>query len=191
MKVPQVYGAVANTIHVWTLESGSSTMTAALEGHHSAVTALQVTHSTNHLVRWVNSMVGALKGQAAEVMKRMTLIHFPAYNEKFAMCYVCLPCSCNGSWLYSLIYNNLTAWAKVLYIFYITASFSSLPLPSSLLSIAASIYSRPIFLTGSFIFQLSTGLFSDAYMVAYLILLIKIFICLGQAVPAIKKKFCL
>lgn len=51
MKVPQVYGAVANTIHVWTLESGSSSMTATLAGHHSAITALQVTHDTKHMVR--------------------------------------------------------------------------------------------------------------------------------------------
>ncbi|XP_050740426.1 transducin beta-like protein 3 [Eriocheir sinensis] len=50
MKVPQVYGAVANTIHVWTLESGSSSMTATLAGHHSAITALQVTHDTKHMV---------------------------------------------------------------------------------------------------------------------------------------------
>ncbi|XP_063871633.1 transducin beta-like protein 3 [Scylla paramamosain] len=49
-KVPQVYGAVANNIHVWTLESGSSTMSATLAGHHSAVTAIQVTHDTSQLV---------------------------------------------------------------------------------------------------------------------------------------------
>lgn len=51
VKVPQVYGAVANTIHVWTLESGSSSLTASMEGHHSAITALQLTHDTKHMVR--------------------------------------------------------------------------------------------------------------------------------------------
>nr|XP_045611242.1 transducin beta-like protein 3 [Procambarus clarkii] len=49
-KTPRVYGAAANNIHVWTLEAGSSKHDARLEGHHSAVTSLEITQDNAHLV---------------------------------------------------------------------------------------------------------------------------------------------
>lgn len=50
IKCPRVYGAAANTIHVWTLEAGSSKLDASMEGHHSAVTSLDITEDNTHLV---------------------------------------------------------------------------------------------------------------------------------------------
>ncbi|KAK8752628.1 hypothetical protein OTU49_006571 [Cherax quadricarinatus] len=49
-KRPRVYGAAANTIHVWTLQAGSSQHDNSLEGHHSAVTSLEITQDNAHLV---------------------------------------------------------------------------------------------------------------------------------------------
>lgn len=47
---PHVYGAVANKIHIWALAAGSSSLAATLEGHHSGVTALQITDDRTHLI---------------------------------------------------------------------------------------------------------------------------------------------
>lgn len=52
MKCPRVYGAASNTIYVWTLEAGSSKLDASLQGHHSAVTSLEITQDNTHLVRY-------------------------------------------------------------------------------------------------------------------------------------------
>ncbi|XP_068249989.1 transducin beta-like protein 3 [Palaemon carinicauda] len=47
---PYVYGAVANNIHIWALAAGSSSLVKTLEGHHSGVTALQLTDDRTHLI---------------------------------------------------------------------------------------------------------------------------------------------
>ncbi|XP_076046219.1 transducin beta-like protein 3 [Oratosquilla oratoria] len=49
-KRPHAYGAVNNTIHIWQLEAGSSRIAATLEGHHSAVTAMEIAKNPQYLV---------------------------------------------------------------------------------------------------------------------------------------------
>lgn len=50
VKRPRVYGGVSNTVHIWKLEAGSSEVIASMEGHHAAVTALELTHDNQKLV---------------------------------------------------------------------------------------------------------------------------------------------
>ncbi|RXG73326.1 Transducin beta-like protein 3 [Armadillidium vulgare] len=50
MKRPWIYGAIGENIFIWFLEAGNSKLLAKLEGHDSAITALQQTHSNKYLI---------------------------------------------------------------------------------------------------------------------------------------------
>ena len=48
---PYVYGSVGSDIHIWALAAGSSSLKHTLQGHHSAVTSVQMTSDKDYLVR--------------------------------------------------------------------------------------------------------------------------------------------